>query len=72
MLGKNLTPEKILLPDFWEKKLLHKQNHPYSYSKVKWSAPKLNSKNKLIINKQEGSRNKKMSLALSHQELRKP
>ena len=55
MLGQNLTPEKILYP----------------YSKVKWSAPKVNSKNKLIINKQEGSRNKKMSLALSHPELRK-
>ena len=33
-------------------KILHNQNHPYPFSKVKWSVPNLNSKNELIINKQ--------------------
>ena len=47
MLGKNLTP---LYYQRFEEKILHRQNHPYPFSKVKRSAFKLNPKNELIIN----------------------
>ena len=55
MLKKNLTPlyvTKISITRGLGKKLLHKQTYPYPLSKVKWSAPRLNSKNEFIINKQ--------------------
>ena len=72
---KNLTPlhvrKKFYYQRFEEKIITQTKTH-IPLSKVKWSASKLNSKNELIINKQyKRSRNKKMLITLSYQELRK-